>query len=141
MEPYQSLTADINDGPGGKTTAAFFDLDGTIIATHSVKDIFIERLFAGQVQTGEVVDMATMMLRYIFRTQDFEDSLRESVRNMQGMDEAEFLELAEKIEPQLRTSVALERLSLLSQEAPNLRGALSWAYDSEEQIHFEMVDK
>ncbi|MDH3620123.1 MAG: HAD-IB family hydrolase [Gammaproteobacteria bacterium] len=97
MEPYQSLTADINEGPGGKTTAAFFDLDGTIIATHSVKDIFIERLFAGQVQTGEVVDMATMMLRYAFKTADFEDSLRESVNNMQGMDEGEFLELAEKV--------------------------------------------
>ena len=97
MEPYQALTADINDGPGGKTTAAFFDLDGTIIATHSVKDIFMERLFAGQVKTDEVVDMATMMLRYVFKTQDFADSLEESVRNMQGMDEAEFLELAEKV--------------------------------------------
>jgi putative phosphoserine phosphatase/1-acylglycerol-3-phosphate O-acyltransferase len=97
MEPYQSLTADISDGPGGKTTAAFFDLDGTIIATHSVKDIFMERLFTGQVQTGEVVDMATMMLRYAFKTADFEDSLRESVENMAGMKESEFLELAEKV--------------------------------------------
>jgi putative phosphoserine phosphatase/1-acylglycerol-3-phosphate O-acyltransferase len=97
MEPYQSLTADISDGPGGKTTAAFFDLDGTIIATHSVKDIFMERLFAGQVQTSEVVDMATMMLRYAFKTADFEDSLRESVMNMEGMEESEFLELAEKV--------------------------------------------
>jgi len=97
MEPYQSLTADIIDGPGGKTTAAFFDLDGTIIATHSVKDIFMERLFAGQVQASEVVDMATLMLRYAFKTADFEDSIRESVANMEGMDESEFLELAEKV--------------------------------------------
>jgi len=97
MEPYQSLTEAITDGPGGKTTAAFFDLDGTIIATHSVKDIFLERLFAGQVQTEEVVDMATMMLRYVFKTADFAEGLQESVRNMQGMDEAEFLELAEKV--------------------------------------------
>jgi predicted ATPase/class 3 adenylate cyclase len=44
---------------------------------------------------------------------------------------AYFLDLAETIEPQLRTSVALERLSLLTLEAPNLRAALSWAYDSE----------
>lgn len=97
MEPYQSLTAGINEGPGGKTTAAFFDLDGTIIATHSVKDIFMERLFAGDVQSAEVVDMATMMFRYLIKSQDFEDGLRESVRNMQGLDEAAFLELAEKV--------------------------------------------
>ncbi|MDJ0709135.1 MAG: HAD-IB family hydrolase [Woeseiaceae bacterium] len=97
MEPYQSLTQAITDGQGGKTTAAFFDLDGTIIATHSIKDIFLERLFAGQVQTEEVVDMATLTLRYIFKTADFEDGLRDSVRNIQGMDESEFLELADKV--------------------------------------------
>lgn len=97
MEPYQSLTAGINEGPGGKTTAAFFDLDGTIIATHSVKDIFMERLSAGQVQTEEIVDMASMMFRYLFKTQDFADSLSASVKNMQGIDEGEFIELAEKV--------------------------------------------
>lgn len=97
MEPYQTLTADIEAATGGRTTAAFFDLDGTIIATHSVKDIFLERLFGGQVNTDEVVDMATMMLRYVFKTADFEGALRDSVRNMQGMDEEEFLELAEKV--------------------------------------------
>jgi predicted ATPase/class 3 adenylate cyclase len=43
-----------------------------------------------------------------------------------------YLDLAEMIEPQLRTSVAIERLSLLSLEAANLAAALSWAFDSED---------
>lgn len=97
MEPYAAVTNSIRKGPRGKSTAAFFDLDGTIIATHSVKDIFIERLVTGKVQSEEVLDMASMMVKYLFKSQDFEEGLRSSVSNMQGMDESEFLELAEKV--------------------------------------------
>jgi len=97
MEPYEALTESIVRGPGGKTTAAFFDLDGTIIATHSVKDMFIERLVTGKVQTEEVVDMATMMVRYMFKSEDFAAGLRASVSNMQGMDERELIDLGEKV--------------------------------------------
>jgi len=50
---------------------------------------------------------------------------------------AYFLEMAELIEPQLRTSVALERLADLSQEAANLRAALSWALESETAAKIE----
>jgi len=48
-----------------------------------------------------------------------------------------FLEMAELIEPQLRTSVALERLADLNQEAANLRAALSWALESEESAKID----
>ena len=41
-----------------------------------------------------------------------------------------FLALAEAIEPQLRTPVALERLQALHREVDNFRAALSWALDS-----------
>ncbi len=97
MEPYQSLTGAIASGSRGKTTAAFFDLDGTIIATHSVKDMFIERLVTGKVQSEEVLDMATMMVRYMLKSQDFAAGLRSSVSNMAGMDESEIIELGEKV--------------------------------------------
>ena len=40
-----------------------------------------------------------------------------------------FLGLAEAIEPQLRTSVALERLQVLNLELDNMRAALSWSLD------------
>ena len=97
MEPYQAITESITNGKGGKTTAAFFDLDGTIIATHSVKDIFLERLFAGQVQKEELFDMASMAVSYMFKSTNFTDGLRSSVRNLQGMEEQELLDLAEKV--------------------------------------------
>ena len=97
MEPYQALTENILAGQGGRTTAAFFDLDGTIIATHSVKDIFIERLMTGQVDTDEAVDMVTMMAKYLFKMGDFVEGMKASVANMAGAEEQEFVELTEKV--------------------------------------------
>ena len=97
VEPYDSITEAIRSGQGGKTTAAFFDLDGTIIASHSVTDIFLERLTAGEVKKTEVFDMATLAVRYLLKTANFEDGIRSSVQNMTGMDEREFRELAEKV--------------------------------------------
>ena len=97
MEPYQAITRNIRRGPRGKTTAAFFDLDGTIIATHSVKDLFVERLVTGQVQSEEIMDMASLTFRYMLKSADFEEALRSSVSNMQGMEEQELIDLAEKV--------------------------------------------
>jgi predicted ATPase/DNA-binding SARP family transcriptional activator len=42
---------------------------------------------------------------------------------------AYFLNLAEAIEPQLKTSAALDRLQVLDREVGNMRAALSWALD------------
>ncbi len=114
MEPYQSITQGITSGKGGKTTAAFFDLDGTIIASHSVADIFMERLTTGKLRQSEVVDMATLAVRYMLKTADFEDGLRSSVQNMRGMEESEFLELAEKV----------KRDRLLPQVFPEVRAII-----------------
>ena len=38
MEPYEHFTREIAAGMRGKSTGAFFDFDGTIIATHSIRD-------------------------------------------------------------------------------------------------------
>ena len=48
-----------------------------------------------------------------------------------------FLELAESIEPQLRTSIALERLHVLNREVDNLRASLSWALDGDTSPRIE----
>ena len=43
---------------------AFFDFDGTIIASHSIKDMFIERLKNGEVTSQEIYDLGAMIPRY-----------------------------------------------------------------------------
>ncbi|HSM29138.1 MAG TPA: hypothetical protein VK854_00435 [Woeseiaceae bacterium] len=43
MEPYEHFTREIAAGMRGKSTAAFFDFDGTIIATHSSRELLNAR--------------------------------------------------------------------------------------------------
>ena len=97
VEPYQAYTQHIRQGPGGEETAAFFDLDGTIIATHSVKDVFSERLFSGQVGLAEAVDLVNMAGRYALKMGNFEDAMASSLMNMKGLKVSEFRSLCDKV--------------------------------------------
>lgn len=56
MEPYEHFTRDIAAGMRGKSVAAFFDFDGTVIGTHSIKDMFLERLRNGEISSQELFD-------------------------------------------------------------------------------------
>lgn len=97
MEPYQSFTRHIRKGLDGASVTAFFDLDGTLIDTHSVKDIFTERLLTGQVSSTEVIDMLNMAARYALKTGNFEDALATSVQNLRGLPEKQLDALGEKV--------------------------------------------
>jgi len=96
-EPYAAVTRSVRDGVGGRSVAAFFDLDGTIIAGHSVGDFFVERLKAGQVGVDEVRDLLTMSARYITKTGDFEDGMAASVANLRGQSEDDLIRLGRKV--------------------------------------------
>lgn len=97
MEAYESFTTDIRSSPRGKTTGAFFDFDGTIIAGHSVTDMFIERLKNGEVSGQEIFDMAAMIPRYLLKSGSFEDALAASIHNLAGWPEKKLIELGEKV--------------------------------------------
>lgn len=101
MEPYQSYTRHIQPGSSDSAAprgiAAFFDLDGTLIDSHSVKDIFTERLLAGQVSAAEIADLLNMVARYALKAGSFEDALSGSVRNLAGQPAKHFEELGEKV--------------------------------------------
>lgn len=88
MEAYARFTQDINGSPGGRSTGAFFDFDGTIIATHSVADLFIERLRNGEVTAQEMFDLGAMIPRYLMKSDGFEDTLTASIRNLAGIPES-----------------------------------------------------
>ena len=97
MEPYQSFTRHLSTGLDGGTVGAFFDLDGTLIDTHSVKDIFTERLVNGQVSSAEIVDLLNMAALYFMKVGSFESALAASVRNMGGLSAGDFEELGERV--------------------------------------------
>ena len=103
MEAYERFTQDIGGSPRGKSTGAFFDFDGTIIASHSVKDMFLERLKSGEVRGQEIFDLGAMIPRYLLKQDSFKDAIAASIRNLEGIPEEKLLELGDR--------VARERLS------------------------------
>ena len=97
MEPYERFTQDILVGTRGRTTGAFFDFDGTIIATHSIKDMFLERFREGEVGVLEVIDLSEMVSRYLLGAGGFEDALAASVENFAGVPAKHLADLGEKV--------------------------------------------
>ncbi len=97
MEPYQHFTQDIAAGMRGKTIGAFFDFDGTIIATHSIKDMFLERFRSGEVSSQEIIDLGDMVSRYLLNAGGFQEALAASIRNFAGMPEAKLAALGDKV--------------------------------------------
>ncbi len=97
MEPYEHFTREIAAGMRGKTTGAFFDFDGTVIATHSVKEMFLERLRNDRVTSQELFDLGDMVARYLLNAGGFEEALASAVSNLKGMSERDLVELGEKV--------------------------------------------
>jgi putative phosphoserine phosphatase / 1-acylglycerol-3-phosphate O-acyltransferase len=94
MKVYQRFTRHIQDKPGA---IAFFDLDGTLIDTHSVKAVFAEQLRAGDIGASELLDLASMSVRYLLQQGNFEDALEESLANMAGSKVQDYMELGDKV--------------------------------------------
>jgi len=113
-EPYATVTRSVRDGAGGRTVGAFFDLDGTLIAGHSVGDFFLERLKAGQVSIDEFRDLVTMSARYITKTGDFLDGMADSVANLRDQPETDLISLGQKV----------NRERLLPQVFPEMKALL-----------------
>ena len=97
MEAYERFTQDISGSPRGKSTGAFFDFDGTIIASHSIKDMFIERLKNGEVTSQEILDLGAMIPRYLLHSDGFEETMSGSIRNLAGMPEQRLIDLGDKV--------------------------------------------
>jgi putative phosphoserine phosphatase/1-acylglycerol-3-phosphate O-acyltransferase len=97
VEPYERYTQDVLADTRGRTTGAFFDFDGTIIATHSITDMFLERLREGEVGVFEVIDLGEMVSRYLLDVGGFEDALAAAVENFAGVPAQHLAELGRKV--------------------------------------------
>ncbi len=97
MEAYTRYTAAVDGSPRGKTTGALFDFDGTIVATHSIRELFIERLKAGDVRRQELIDLGGLLVRYTMKSANFVDTMASSIRNLAGTREKDFAALCEKV--------------------------------------------
>jgi putative phosphoserine phosphatase/1-acylglycerol-3-phosphate O-acyltransferase len=97
MEPYRDFTRHLARGARGTRSTAFFDVDDTLIHTHSIGEVFKERLSRRQVGVAELADLLNMSARYVLKIGDFEDAMAASVRNIAGHEVAAYHELGEKV--------------------------------------------
>jgi putative phosphoserine phosphatase/1-acylglycerol-3-phosphate O-acyltransferase len=97
VEPYEHFTREIAAGMRGKSVAAFFDFDGTVIGTHSVKDMFLERLRNGAITSQELFDLGDLATRYLLNVGSFEAAIGSTVAHLEGLPERELVELGEKV--------------------------------------------
>ena len=97
MEPYEQFTRDILAGTRGRTVGAFFDFDGTIIATHSVTDMFLERVRSGEFGGQNLFDMGNLASRYLLGTGDFTAAVEDTIRGLRGVSHRRMQALGQKV--------------------------------------------
>jgi putative phosphoserine phosphatase/1-acylglycerol-3-phosphate O-acyltransferase len=97
VEPYEHFTREIAAGMRGKSVAAFFDFDGTVIGTHSIKDMFLERLRNGEITSQELFDLGDLATRYLLNVGNFEAAIASTVGHLEGLPERELIDLGDKV--------------------------------------------
>jgi putative phosphoserine phosphatase/1-acylglycerol-3-phosphate O-acyltransferase len=97
VEPYQQFTRDILADTRGKAVGAFFDFDGTIIASHSVTDMFLERVRGGEIGGQDLFDMGNLASRYLLGTGDFTEAVEDTVHGLKGVSDRRMQALGQKV--------------------------------------------
>ena len=91
------LTKEIDDGPAGPGTIAFFDFDGTIIFGYSIATIFLERVISGKLAPHDAVMQFIQLVGHGFGGTPYSELLRESAETLAGANEQEFTDLGETV--------------------------------------------
>jgi putative phosphoserine phosphatase/1-acylglycerol-3-phosphate O-acyltransferase len=97
MNPYHSVTGDIEDSPPGPGTIAFFDLDGTLIHGFSIVSMFRERVFSGGVAPLHAVQQLFSLVTHGINGSEYSRLLEEVAERLAGMPEQDLVELGETV--------------------------------------------
>ncbi len=88
---------EIEQGPAGKSIAAVFDYDGTLIAGYSALDVAQMRIMRGQVNAREFIGLATLGARGMLGLAGFRELIAFTGANWKGRDERELMIEGEKL--------------------------------------------
>ncbi|MET4047075.1 MULTISPECIES: HAD-IB family hydrolase [unclassified Rhodococcus (in: high G+C Gram-positive bacteria)] len=111
------LTA-IAEAPAGPDTAAFFDLDGTLINGFSAKAVFLERLKTLDVTVRELWEISSAVVEMRMRNSPVDNLMGKAVKGLEGRREEDLMEqaytlfrneIAPMIYPQARILVEAHR--------------------------------
>jgi putative phosphoserine phosphatase/1-acylglycerol-3-phosphate O-acyltransferase len=88
---------EIEQGPSGKSIAAIFDFDGTLIAGYSALDVAQARLMRGDVNASELVGLATLAARGALGLAGFNDLIAFTAANWRGRNEQDLMREGERL--------------------------------------------
>lgn len=115
MRHYSQVTTEIDQSRGGRTTAAFFDFDGTLIAGFSVASFLQRRLLSGNMAPRELLEQFVAAWKYGVGTSDFAHVLAQSAECLRGTPEPELAETARDVyEKDLSASIYPESRALIA---------------------------
>lgn len=109
---------EIEQGPSGKSIAAIFDYDGTMIAGYSALDVAQSRLIRGQVNARELIGLATLAARGALGFAGFKDLIAFTAANWAGRNEHDLMKdgdrlfkarIADRVFPEMRRRLEAHR--------------------------------
>jgi hypothetical protein len=109
---------EIEQGPSGKSIAAIFDYDGTMIAGYSALDVAQMRIMRGQVNAREFIGLATLGARGMLGLAGFRELIAFTGANWKGRQERELMiegeklfkaKIADRVFPEMKRRLAAHR--------------------------------
>ena len=97
MKHYAHITADVDQSRGGRTTAAFFDLDGTLIAGFSVLSFLRQRVLSGDMPPREAITQLAAGWEYGLKLSNFPDILAQTAASLRGVSDSLLAETSEQV--------------------------------------------
>ena len=96
MPSHKELTREIDASPSGPKTAAFFDVDRTLLAGFSAVGFMKDRFANEGLSLSNVVGAAAGTFRFGMKQTSFPSFLEETSANLVGLSEQELLEQGER---------------------------------------------
>jgi putative phosphoserine phosphatase/1-acylglycerol-3-phosphate O-acyltransferase len=97
MAVHANIAREIERGPAGPDVAAFFDVDGTLIAGFSALAFLRDRLMAGRMGVRDLADTVLSTVRFQLGSMGFSGLIAAMASWLRDVPEAELEELAERI--------------------------------------------
>ncbi len=97
MNPWSPVTAEVEQSRRGRTTAAFFDFDGTLIAGFSVASFMQRRLLGGEMPPREILEQLVAAWEYSRGSADFAATIERSAESLRSTAESVLAEAAQDV--------------------------------------------
>jgi putative phosphoserine phosphatase/1-acylglycerol-3-phosphate O-acyltransferase len=97
MSRFQHVTPDVDQSKGGRTTAAFFDFDGTLIAGFSVASFVGRKLLSGRMSPREVLEQLLTIGDYGLGRTDFVGLLTRAAASLRGTSDSALRDFAKEV--------------------------------------------